>query len=68
MRRGTYDSVDGDDFAENDAEGRECAVSWLVFCESEQREGLHLMRFLVVILGARTPPPRIEEPVMKIPL
>ena len=26
------------------------------------------MRFFVLILGARTPPPRIDEPVMKIPL
>ena len=28
----------------------------------------YLMRFLVVIRGARTPPPRIEEPVTKMPL
>ena len=27
-----------------------------------------LMRFLVRILGARTPPPRIEDPVRKMPL
>lgn len=26
------------------------------------------IRFFVLILGALTPPPRIEEPVMKIPL
>lgn len=26
------------------------------------------MRFLVRIRGARTPPPRIDEPVMKMPL
>jgi hypothetical protein len=26
------------------------------------------IKFFVLILGALTPPPRIEEPVMKIPL
>lgn len=26
------------------------------------------IRFFVLILGARTPPPRIEAPVMNIPL
>jgi len=29
---------------------------------------MYLMRFLVAIRGARTPPPRIEEPVTKMPL
>jgi hypothetical protein len=28
----------------------------------------HLIRFLVRIRGARTPPPKIEEPVTNIPL
>jgi hypothetical protein len=28
----------------------------------------HEIKFFVRIRGARTPPPRIEEPVMKIPL
>jgi hypothetical protein len=28
----------------------------------------HLIKFFVVMRGARTPPPRIEEPVTNIPL
>lgn len=31
-------------------------------------EETHEMRFFVLILGARTPPPKMDEPVMKMPL
>jgi hypothetical protein len=31
-------------------------------------DNLHLMRFLVRMRGARTPPPNIDDPVKKIPL
>ena len=31
-------------------------------------EDLHLIRFLVRMRGARTPPPNIDDPVKKIPL
>lgn len=30
--------------------------------------GTHLIKFFVRIRGARTPPPRIDEPVTQIPL
>lgn len=34
----------------------------------EPRDITHEIKFLVLILGARTPPPKIEAPVTKIPL
>jgi hypothetical protein len=40
-------------------------VSELAFSSSVATD---LMRFLVRIRGARTPPPRMDEPVTKIPL
>lgn len=55
-------TVDSDDFAEDDTDA-----------SAPNHPGTQLvrtyeMRFLVLILGARTPPPRIDAPVMKIPL
>jgi hypothetical protein len=32
------------------------------------KDNLHLIRFLVLMRGARTPPPNIDAPVKKIPL
>ena len=55
------DTVDGDDFTEDDAEG-------VLVLEGLRGHAAHLMRFLVLILGARTPPPRMDAPVTKIPL
>jgi hypothetical protein len=54
-------TVDGYDFAEDDSS----------FHQLDSREATgstHEIKFFVLILGARTPPPRIEAPVMKIPL
>lgn len=34
----------------------------------DDRQPTHEIKFLVRIRGARTPPPKIEAPVMKIPL
>ena len=36
--------------------------------QNTKNDAAYLIKFLVRILGARTPPPRMEEPVMKIPL
>jgi hypothetical protein len=60
----THDAVDGDDLAEDDAFSPSQNRGWYEGAEGET----DLMRFLVVILGVRTPPPRIDEPVTKIPL
>ena len=57
----THDTVNGHNFAENDAAG----------CWHKHRTrnvATHLIKFFVLMRGARTPPPRIEAPVMKIPL
>lgn len=35
---------------------------------AHQSSSTHEMRFLVRIRGARTPPPTMDEPVIKIPL
>jgi hypothetical protein len=61
---GTHDSVYGDDFAEDDA-----GVKFRF--QLRRRDGgggEYLIKFLVVIRGALTPPPRIEAPVMNMPL
>lgn len=61
------DSVDTDDFAEDDAEGR--GASQCVAYDGHRSEcRTDEIRFLAVILGVRTPAPRIEEPVIQIPL
>jgi len=36
--------------------------------KSEYQIWMYLIKFFVVILGALTPPPRMEEPVINIPL
>ena len=62
-RKQTYNAVDGDDFAEDNArKGRSGRR------RARGTNAAYLIKFLVRIRGARTPPPRMEEPVMKIPL
>lgn len=63
IARLTHNTIDGHDFTENNtANGLQFAVSY------EVSRASHLIKFLVAILGALTPPPIIEAPVMKIPL
>ena len=56
------DAVDADDLAEDDTAPR-CEYG-----EERREHRTDLMRFFVRIRGARTPPPRMEEPVTQIPL
>lgn len=58
----THDAVDGHDFAENDT------IQLMSSQRYYQYLATDLIKFLVLIRGARTPPPRMDEPVMKIPL
>lgn len=58
----THNAVDSHNFAEDDARR-----SWSGKGRA-RRETAYLIKFLVRIRGARTPPPRMDEPVMKIPL
>jgi len=58
----THHTVYCNDFAENDAFER------LVVDNRKQKRQPYLIKFFVVILGVRTPPPRIDAPVTKIPL
>lgn len=62
LRSYTHDTVDGYDFTEDDAGslGSAGGLFGLV--------GAYLIRFLVLMRGALTPPPRMDEPVTKIPL
>jgi hypothetical protein len=58
----TYYSVDCNDFTKDDtADGSDMNDKTVV-------PNAYLMKFLVVIRGALTPPPRIDVPVVKIPL
>ena len=59
-----HNAIDGHDFTEDDA-GMRVVSELAFFLECRATD---LMRFLVRIRGARTPPPRIDEPVTKIPL
>jgi hypothetical protein len=54
-------TIDGYDFAEDDTTPHQ-------MYSRETTGSTHEIKFFVLILGARTPPPRIEAPVMKIPL
>ena len=65
---GTHDSVYGDDFAEDDAGVRFQFQLQLLCGRRDGGGGEYLIKFLVVIRGALTPPPRIEAPVMNMPL
>lgn len=58
------DAVDSHDFAEDDATSEGSAVLEVVM----RAAVAHLIRFLVRIRGALTPPPRMDEPVMNMPL
>jgi hypothetical protein len=58
----THDPVDRDNLAKDDAAlGKHMSTP-------EMYRGAYLMRFLVLIRGARTPPPRMDDPVTNIPL
>lgn len=60
--RGTHNPIDGDNFTEDDTLWvRQPPPPLPIY-------GTHLIKFLVVIRGVLTPPPRIEAPVTKIPL
>ena len=62
----THYTVDCHDFAEDDTV---CGGHFSRLC-FEEGTGVYadLMRFLVRIRGALTPPPRMDEPVTKMPL
>lgn len=54
-------AIDGDNLAEDDAVAVSAAPEiWTA--------ETHEIKFLVLILGARTPPPKMDAPVTKIPL
>ena len=62
----TYHSVYGHDFAENDTRPDRMSICHAVGDLTHRRT--HLIKFLVRIRGALTPPPRMDAPVTKIPL
>ena len=64
--REAYDSVDGDDFAKDDA--ARVGLLALASGEKEKSTRTDLIKFLVVMRGALTPPPSMEAPVTRIPL
>lgn len=57
-------TVDGDDLAEDDSG----PISLIRFQPAYPNKTTHEIRFFVRIRGARTPPPKIDAPVTKIPL
>ena len=63
----THYAIDSHDFTENDAGG---GVGGARSARVSRANNIlaDLMRFLVRIRGARTPPPMMDEPVTKIPL
>lgn len=57
-------TIDGYDFAEDNPTSHQ-----MYSRKGPLRDVVtHEIKFFVLILGARTPPPRIEAPVMKMPL
>lgn len=63
--------VDGDDLAEDNAEESKLKNEFRIGSLNgniSRNEATYEMRFLVLIRGALTPPPRIDDPVTKIPL
>jgi hypothetical protein len=59
----TYNTINCYDFAENNT-----ILDGLTKLAGGGGEITYLIRFFVLILGVRTPPPRIEAPVMNMPL
>jgi len=63
----TDHAIDGHDFTKYNAETW-VVSEWAFPPEGHSSVVADLMRFLVRMRGARTPPPMMEEPVRKIPL
>ena len=60
VRAFTHNTVDGHNLTEDDTTRNELRLTG--------EQATYLMRFLVLMRGALTPPPNIDAPVMKIPL